>query len=147
MHWISTELIQLTNQPKTAGEVTVNSVVPNAGSGTRVTREVVPRPTPQNTGRAGRWSRWIFFGRLLVVILSVIIVAPFEYIAVHVVQPKRVRLFQFNLMSIPLINIPSVFSIPSVITKILNSLRKLQSWQPPGCGTKSFGFHATTLQH
>jgi len=62
-------------------------------------------------------------------------------------KPKRVRLFQFNLMSILLINIPSVFSIPSVITKSLIWLRKLQSFQPPCRGTKSFGFHATTLQH
>lgn len=45
------------------------------------------------------------------------------------------------LMSILLIN------IPSVITKSLISLRKLQSFQPPCRGTKSFGFHATTLQH
>jgi hypothetical protein len=85
---MTTELIQLTNQPKTVVVVTVTSVVPIAVSGTSETRVVAPRPTPQNTERAGRWTpwiRWILFGRLLVVILSVIIVAPLINIAVHVV--------------------------------------------------------------
>ena len=39
-------------------------------------------------------------------------------------KPKRVRLFQFNLMSILLINIPSVFSIPRVVTKCLFIIAK-----------------------
>ena len=91
---MTTELIQLTNQPKTEEVgVTVTSDEPTAVSGTSATRVVAPRPTPQNTERAGRRARWILCGRLLVVILFVIIVAPFKNIAVHVVQPKRVRLF------------------------------------------------------
>jgi hypothetical protein len=90
---MTTELIQLTNQPKPAVVVTATRAVTKAGSGTSETREVVPRPTPKNTERAGRWTRRIFFGRLFVVILSVIIVAPFINIAVHVIQPKRVGLF------------------------------------------------------
>jgi hypothetical protein len=53
---MTTELIQLTNQPKTVVVVTVISVVPIAASGTSVTRVVVPRPTPQNTERAGRFQ-------------------------------------------------------------------------------------------
>jgi hypothetical protein len=48
----TTELIQLTNQPKPEVVVTVISVDPIAVSGTSVTRVVAPRPTPQNTGRA-----------------------------------------------------------------------------------------------
>ena len=90
---MTTGLIQLTNQPKTVAAATVISAAPTAESGTRVTREVVPRPTPQNTGRAGRWSRWIFFRRLFIVILFIVIVAPFKNIAMHVVQPKCVGLF------------------------------------------------------
>ena len=82
---MTTELIQLTNQPKTEAVVTETRAVPTAVSGTSVTRADAPRPTPQNTERAGRWSRWILFGRLLVVIRFVIIVAPFINIAVHVV--------------------------------------------------------------
>ncbi len=82
---MTTELIQLTNQPKTVEEVTAISVDPKAGSGTSETRVAAPRPTPKNTGRAGRRARWIIFGRLLVVILSEVIVAPVINIAVHVV--------------------------------------------------------------
>ena len=93
MHWISTELIQLTNQPTTVVVVRVNSVVPIAESGTSATRVEAPRPTPKNTERAGRRTRRILCGRLFVVILFVIIVAPFEYIAVHVMQSKCVGLF------------------------------------------------------
>jgi hypothetical protein len=51
------------------------------------------------------------------------------------------------LMSILYTDIVSIFIVPCVITKSLISLRKLQSFQPPCRGTKSFGFHATTLQH
>jgi len=54
---MTTELIQLTNQPKTEEVVTVISAEPIAESGTSVTRDFAPRPTPQNTGRAGRWLR------------------------------------------------------------------------------------------
>jgi hypothetical protein len=44
---MTTELIQLTNQPKTeVGDETEISAVPTAESGTSVTRVVVPRPTP-----------------------------------------------------------------------------------------------------
>jgi hypothetical protein len=89
---IPTELIQLTNQPKTAVAATAISDAPTAESGTSVTRVEVPRPTPQNTetGKVlGRWTLWVICGRLFVVIGSKRIVAPFEYIAVHVVQPKR----------------------------------------------------------
>ena len=75
---MTTELIQLTNQPKTDAAVTATSVAPSAESGTSVTRDVAPRPTPQNAGRRARW------------ILSVIIVAPLINIAMHVVQPKLV---------------------------------------------------------
>ena len=78
---MTTELIQLTNQPKTDAAVTATSVAPSAESGTSVTRDVAPRPTPQNTESAGRRARWI---------LSVIIVAPLINIAMHVVQPKLV---------------------------------------------------------
>jgi hypothetical protein len=87
--WMTTELIQLTNQPKTVAVVTAISDVPIAESGTSATRVEAPRPTPQNTGRAGRRARWILCGRLLVVILFEVIVAPLLNVAVHVVQPKR----------------------------------------------------------
>ena len=90
---MTTELIQLTNQPKTAEVATGISDAPLAESGTSERREVAPRPTPQNTERAGRWASGILFPRLLVIILFIIIVAPFINIAVHVVQPKRVGLF------------------------------------------------------
>ena len=46
----------------------------------------VKRPTPKNTLIAPRWTLGICFGRILVVISFIIIVAPFRYIAVHVVQ-------------------------------------------------------------
>ena len=62
------ELIQLTNDPKAVVVVTVNSEEPIAVSGTRVTCAEVPRPTPENTDRAGRWT---LFRRLFVVILAV----------------------------------------------------------------------------
>jgi hypothetical protein len=71
---MTTELIQLTNQSKTEAEEVI-SAEPTAVSGTSATRVVVPRPTPKNTERAGRWSRWIVF----------VVVAPFINIAVHVV--------------------------------------------------------------
>jgi hypothetical protein len=60
---MTTELIQLTNQPKTAEVATDISDVPTAESGTSETREVEPRPTPQNTGRAGRWTRRILWAK------------------------------------------------------------------------------------
>jgi hypothetical protein len=59
---ITTELIQLTNQPKTEAVDTVISEVPRAESGTSATRVVAPRPTPQNAERAERWALWIICG-------------------------------------------------------------------------------------
>ena len=85
---MTTELIQLTNQPKPDADGTVISVVPKAESGTSATRVVVLRPTPQNTERAGDWARWILCGRLFVVILFEVIVLPFEYVALHIKQAK-----------------------------------------------------------
>ena len=61
---MTTELIQLTNQPKPAVVATAISDVPIAGSRTSATRVVDPRPTPQNTERAGRRTRWNLCGRL-----------------------------------------------------------------------------------
>jgi hypothetical protein len=46
---MTTELIQLTNQPKPAEDVTVTGAEPKAESGTSETRVEEPRPTPQNT--------------------------------------------------------------------------------------------------
>ena len=92
----TTELIQLTNQPKPVVVVVVGgtSDAHTAASGSSAIREVEPpRPTPQNTGRAGIRARWILCGRLLVVILSEVIVAPLKNIAVHVVSPKCDRIF------------------------------------------------------
>ena len=86
--WMTTELIQPTNQPKPEEVATVTSVDPKAVSGTRETRGAGPPPTPHTTERTSRWARWILFGRLFVVILSVIIVAPFINIAVHIKQAK-----------------------------------------------------------
>jgi hypothetical protein len=49
---MTTELIQLTNQPKPEVNAEVTDLVaPIAGSETSVTRFVEPRPAPQNTGR------------------------------------------------------------------------------------------------
>ena len=92
---MTTELIQLTNDAKAEGGVTGISVVPTAASGTSVMRAVEPRPTPLTTFIVSqRWTLWILFGRQLVVIISIIIVAPFPNIAMHIVQTKRVGLFQ-----------------------------------------------------
>ena len=84
---------------------------------------------------------------MFVVIRFIEIVAPFKNIAVHIKQAKCVGIFQANLVSILYADVASIFIVPCAITKSLNSLRKLQSFQPPCRGTKSFGFHATTLQH
>ena len=124
---MTTELIQLTNNAEAVVEVTVISVVPLADSGTSVTRVEDPRPTPRNTGRAGRWTRRVLFRRLFVVILSVIIVTPFPNVAVHVIQPKRVGSFLTNLVSILLINIQCISIVPSVITKYLLIVAKTPS--------------------
>jgi len=85
---MTTELIQLTNQPKPVEAAKVISDVPKEESGTRVTRVVAPRPTPQNTERAPRWTLWILFRRLFIVIRSEVIVAPFPYVALHIKQAK-----------------------------------------------------------
>jgi len=90
---MTTELIQLTNQPKPGVLVTAIRDVPNVISGTNRTLGVEPRPSSKNTGRIRRWTLWILFGRDLVVILSVRIATPFPNVAVHVVQPERVGSF------------------------------------------------------
>jgi hypothetical protein len=74
--WPTTELIQLANDTKPVVFETAISDDPKAKRGTSATRtEEPPRPTPQNTGRAPRWTRRILCGRLLAVILFEVIVA------------------------------------------------------------------------
>ena len=77
--------VQLTHNPKPVDDAPVISDVPTAVSGTTGTCVDPPRPSPQNTETAQRRTLWVLFRRLLVVILSNIIVAPFVHVAVHVV--------------------------------------------------------------
>jgi hypothetical protein len=94
---MTTELIQLTNDAKTMAfaSVKVTHAGPIAARGTRI--DVVIRPTPPNTEEVARKGQSgalrIQFGRLLVVLRSVLIRAPLDYVAVQVVKSKSVRLF------------------------------------------------------
>ncbi len=121
---MTTELIQLTNQTKPVVVARVTIAVPIAGSETSATPVEVPRPSCKTREEPDVGPNVICGGGLLIVIVAALI-----NIAMHVVQPKRVRLFGSNLVSMLLINIPSVFSIPSVIIECLchNTDKRLSS--------------------